>query len=770
MRVVIALNNSNSAQKLLYCLNESVEAVILLENVDKENLIELNGRRYPVLPYRRLNEVTGNFNWDYFLTSRNGIAGRIFSSKIDPAKLIYVDGIIEEDHIRQSILMYCLEKSITDFEMVAVGNFAALMGFSTEDFPVKTVNLSLTNQDIWLSYQWLKKVLSIPENKIKYALIGLAPYSFRYNLSKSADKWEILAYYSFFQNVHNLPLDNEKLTALFNDRFLKAHDFVKDELVKKNQIPKINFSDPFTVKQKNNRPLMQQDLFGVRANARQWGAEKYEDSVQENEKIFVECLKLCKAHNVTPIVVKFPVHSFYKYLFPQHISDEFNLIIHKAKKVAPFKFIDCYNWNLQDGREFCRIDALNTIGAKRITAKINPLIEKLKANKILVGFICQGGKLDKLEPVYQAMRKRDNVEIILLVVPPYENYDLGKPFNPKDERYIKAQQDVSKNYGNDKNVTITKILTDEGFMDIENLNLDYLFYKRPYEAVLPPNVRCQVTSQFTKTCYVPYGVSVTDFGPVYALNNIDFFNTLNFLFADVKQLADRGRNQYHTGAENSNQNFLFLGSPEMEDFFKHFSAEFESNLNKDRKSVLWAPRWAYGSIMGGSHFMEYKDGFIALRKKYPDLALNVRPHPLLFPRMIQDKRMTENDVEFYKETLRNNDIYLDESETLPSIFKKSDIMIADLTSIISLYIMTGNPIIYCPCTHKLFDYFDSVVYTANSWDEVEKYLAMLLSGEDPLRDKRRQLIEELHKTHNGAAERIVQTIIDDYNKTNLKYD
>ena len=266
---------------------------------------------------------------------------------------------------------------------------------------------------------------------------------------------------------------------------------------------------------------------------------------------------------------------------------------------------------------------------------------------------------------------------------------------------------------------------------------------------------------------------------MFAMNNSDFFNTLNFLFADHKDFAEGARKVYQTDIENSNQQFLSLGSPEMEDMCKVFETQFEHNLNKKRKSVLWAPRWTYDNVMGGSHFIEYKDNFTALRKKYPDLSLIVRPHPLTFPTMIREKRMTENEVELYKKSLRDNDIYLDDCvekyglETLKSTYEKSDIMIADITSIINLYFMTGNPIIYCQKGFKTFGYskmMEPALYIANSWEEVEKYLEMLLSGEDPLKEERRRLIREIQKMNIGAAERIVQTIIDDYRKTNLRYD
>lgn len=769
MRVII---NLDSAQKLLPYLKKSVYVVIVTKNIIADTSIEFDGRNFPVLPYESLENLLNQSEFDYFLVCKNDEV-----DKINPAKIIYVDSILNEDFLREIVIASSVEKKIADFEMVAVGGFSALMGFNVADFPVNTLNLASKNQDMWLSYHWLKKVLSMPNNKIRYALIGLSPYSFRYNLSTSADKWDILSYYSIFKDTHNLPLDAEKLSSIFNEDFFSLYNQLKPQLINNERLLTINFSDPRGEKNDNNRQLIQQDSYGIRSAARHWGAEKYAANVQENSKIFEKCLKLCKVYDVIPIVVNFPVHSSYKIFLPKQISAEFTLTIHNAKKISPFHYIDCFDWEMNDGREFCRMNTVNSLGGRRITAKINQLIQKLSTNKMRVGFICQGGNLEKLEPVYESMSQRGGVECVILIVPPYENYDVGKPFNPNDPRYIKAQQEVFANYGDNKNTIIVKVLFEEGFLNVESLNLDYVFYKRPYEVFLPPNVRCQVVNQFSKTCYVPYAAIFAEPSVDFALNNIDFFNTLNFFFTDYKDCADKASDVYKTEIENSDQKFLFLGSPEIDDIRKYFAPKVKNNLKKVRKSILWTPRWTYQPPLGGSHFMEYKDGFTSLRRKYPNLALNLRPHPLTFPEMIKDNRMTKRDVVIYKDELKRNNIYLDgaldEYETLKSIFAKSDIMITDMSTIILLYFMTGNPIIYCPPDYDSYGngkIIEPALYKANSWEDVEKYLAMLLSGEDPLRDERRQLIEELQKLHKGAAERITQAIIDDYNKTNWKYD
>jgi len=185
---------------------------------------------------------------------------------------------------------------------------------------------------------------------------------------------------------------------------------------------------------------------------------------------------------------------------------------------------------------------------------------------------------------------------------------------------------------------------------------------------------------------------------------------------------------------------------------------------------MWAPRWTYMETMGGSHFIEYKENFVALRKKYKNLKMTIRPHRLLFPTMVKENRMTEEEVQRYKESLQENKIYLDEHDPLKSALAESDIMIADITSIIPLYFLTGNPIIYCDSGYNFFGdskLIESAIYKAYSWDDVEKYLAMILNGEDPLKDDRRRLIKQLHHIHNGAAEKISQCIIDDYYKNKI---
>ena len=82
------------------------------------------------------------------------------------------------------------------------------------------------------------------------------------------------------------------------------------------------------------------------------------------------------------------------------------------------------------------------------------------------------------------------------------------------------------------------------------------------------------------------------------------------------------------------------------------------------------------------------------------------------------------------------------------------------------YFMTGKPIIY---THKtdLFNDFGKKIaegfYWVRNWDELKKTIEMLKSGNDPLKEKRREIIKsEFYIPEIGAGETIKNIIKGDF--------
>ena len=136
-------------------------------------------------------------------------------------------------------------------------------------------------------------------------------------------------------------------------------------------------------------------------------------------------------------------------------------------------------------------------------------------------------------------------------------------------------------------------------------------------------------------------------------------------------------------------------------------------------------------------------------------------------RIINPRQISPADWKAYQKAMAERNISLDSNMILETTFAETDILLSDFSSAINVFFLTGRPVIYCgPLGYELSPdserIFHEGLYEADTWEEVEKYLAMLLSGEDPLLEARLAIIEDLKKEHLGATDRIVNLLLDDY--------
>ena len=80
--------------------------------------------------------------------------------------------------------------------------------------------------------------------------------------------------------------------------------------------------------------------------------------------------------------------------------------------------------------------------------------------------------------------------------------------------------------------------------------------------------------------------------------------------------------------------------------------------------------------------------------------------------------------------------------------------------------MTGKHIVYCKNDKSLFEHTDKWTdgfYYVRSWKELTDTLEMLKSGEDPLKEKRQELIRsEFYLPPKGAGYEIKELIKKDF--------
>lgn len=366
-----------------------------------------------------------------------------------------------------------------------------------------------------------------------------------------------------------------------------------------------------------------------------------------------------------------------------------------------------------------------------------------KNNKIKVAFLCQMPEIwDKEVPLFESMKKSNDFFVEIIVVPAYDFVNKKiKYFYEKDNFFFQNYSEAIPALINGK------------WLNLKKRKYDYIFYQRPYNNYLPRGFRSSHVISFAKCCYIPYA-----FWPLKEMicgYNRDFFDSIYFAFIESEENA-----AYLRTLGNYDNRVLFCGYPVLENITV-------TDDYLDDNGVLWTPRWSYGDKIGGSHFFEYKDKILEWQKNNPQMQLIIRPHPLAFENYLAEGLMTEDDIEKYKKSVFSTGAVFDDNKIIETTFKSTRVLISDISSIMYPFFLTGKPIIYCNSgiAHSpSFEILLKGVYIANKWEDVKEYLDKLNSGIDSLKSIREKIIKEIKNKHKDSTNRIVSSILNDYNE------
>lgn len=386
--------------------------------------------------------------------------------------------------------------------------------------------------------------------------------------------------------------------------------------------------------------------------------------------------------------------------------------------------------------------------AKHYLHLVNQNKEK-KKNKIKIGFIVQLPEIwDKSVDVYNEMKTRNNVEVVLLTVPPYDLSEgkLGKSY--ENNYFLETYPDA------------IRAIDDNGrVIDIEALKLDYVFYPRPYDHYLPYELRSSQLLRYTRCCYIPYGFSGADIFNEGNTNK-DFFRNIYITFHESDYMKKIFLKKFKKSYRSKIQHFESLGYPSLENYMN-----FSAQVTNEKKTILWTPRWSCDERIGGSNFLKYKDYMINIKEEIRDINMIFRPHPLMFEEMVRTKRMSEKEVTEYKERLRQKKIDFDSGTPIDETIKKSDVLVTDYSSIMIMFFLTGKPIVYCDSNIQFNESLEKIrdcIYIVRNQNELDEVLNKLRDGKDHLKEKRDYIIKTEFSNCNGASKKIVDYVINDY--------
>ncbi len=376
---------------------------------------------------------------------------------------------------------------------------------------------------------------------------------------------------------------------------------------------------------------------------------------------------------------------------------------------------------------------------------------------IRVAFLCQYiPAWSKMDGIYQAMRQDPRFGPALICLPSgIRDCQLLDPENMENDTldYMRAN-----GYPEAVNARTGR----ESWLPLEDYV--YIFYQRPYNTYLPRPYTVSRTSKHSKLCLLMYAIEMLQEITDITLER-DFMAYVAYYFAENTSVAKINIRKNALGHKLGLQRTLCLGMPVLESLLEKQGAESPAwNFSRNSFRILWTPRWTTELSAGGSNFFTYYQSLTDYAAAHPDMDFLYRPHPLTFSHFLETGEMTQEQVDAFHarcEAILN--LALDQEQQYDATFWQSSVLISDYSGMVPEYFLTGKPLIFCISNMvlTLSDFGEKILagcYVVREEQELFATLDMLGRGEDPLKEKRLALIEELYGNNHGVCEKILDTL------------
>ncbi|MBQ9487462.1 MAG: hypothetical protein IJU91_06655 [Selenomonadaceae bacterium] len=358
-------------------------SAIVVEDTDlaKKNLENLPQLHEKIYPFYELKECIENTYYDAVLfTCENSavwlsIIEQIREYGVPANKFVNMNfspSTKDKHFLLERNLRYYKEHA-AEFEMFATGGCYIALGLDNTKFRRKLFNIGKGSQDFYFDYQIAKFIFEQNKRaggKLKYALVGLAPFIFHYDTSKTSFICSMLQYYVALHDLHNFWMPIEQFKNLFSEEFLNT----------RLPLDNVDLNNIFYQKDTSLRFMN----FVARVNMRKridvWDKVRtYPETVKENVQILDDYLTLCEENNVRPIMILTPLTPAYRQYFNRKKLDEFYFLLDDIQKNHPDAVL-FDGWNLEGFTDdyFTDADHMNLDYAAKFSTILNEFIEGLE--------------------------------------------------------------------------------------------------------------------------------------------------------------------------------------------------------------------------------------------------------------------------------------------------------------------------------------------------------------------------------------------------------
>ncbi len=240
----------------------------------------------------------------------------------------------------------------------------------------KSISLANTAQDIFYDFEMFCHALEVLPN-IKYAIVGLAPYSLRYDASKSKVEWRrCLAYYPIVKTMHNCEdadhfidlyeSEEQKIMQYFDEADMDRWYEVFEKGAKAENEEGMDIFDEATCPKEmlsmNQREIS--ELYN----------RPFMDIVLENKVLLEGYVRFCQGKGIKVIFFLPPYTKWYKEHMQQSYYEELTAFVKELCQKYEAEVVDMLQVELPDCC-FADYANVNHLGAVKAASCINEVID-----------------------------------------------------------------------------------------------------------------------------------------------------------------------------------------------------------------------------------------------------------------------------------------------------------------------------------------------------------------------------------------------------------
>ena len=801
--VVLFVLNKNAINDALIGLNfNNINLIAILSGDfgDKRAELKIDTIKIPIYPLSYLKSFTDMKDKITWLLS--GFVNNVADFwKI--AKLLIKSGVPKDNIVNFHILGHISKEWIGNIRYIEknpVNYFATGISYTEVALDInqieglKGINLSSSNQDLNQGYLTAKYVFShVQSGNIKFVLIGLAPYSLRYENKKAFSVCtRNLQYTLTLKNEEDNSIQGKLFQTLINDNIKNIPSQITDQQADPNYMK---------IKYANNKIITSEALINWETELKNLTKKFWPDVFKKNIQILEDYIKLCLDNGAKPIAVVWPFAPAMRENYDQNLLVHFRNILKLLEKSYDFKFIDLFD--LQLGYDcFYNMAHLNMRGAyfsskilnfKLYEKDILPIENLCKLNYnefyLLSQFVGKDEYNNLIDRVFKEsakkIAKKDKIKVGFVMYDSsmwcgddlYNLFDKNERYEPIVFLCLRTDQSDKETVVNDfyhgieqfkaKNINVVGV---PGY-DADVPKQDILIFLTPYFEVLPKVFTPNILTPETLIVNIPYAMQTSA---------LDIFNgVINFIiwkkFFDTKEELKNNNNKCKVGMPRG----YYSGYPKMDIFFKNnVKYKYDWKIcKKDAIKIVYAPHWSINEGVKYATFQHNYRFMYDYAKNHPEISWVFKPHPnLLFSAV---KTGLFPSIEDFKQ-------YLQDWDNLPNakvetgayyqeIFATSDAMILDSGSFISEYQYTHKPMLFLTRDTQNFNDLGNalmkVLYRVDGRDfnGISNFIEnILIKNNDIMFESRMKFFNEHfnYKDINGilASEFIFKTIDDNFNK------